>query len=179
MKKLYQPSVTFCLILICIVLSGCQPIQPMAGTAPNNCSNAKKISLFQTIIKASNAGDLEGMLTKYNKDGVLKVDAPPIFDSQLGQFKIADRYEGKGKEQLGDMLGGSIATQVNFQVDSIEVVSDSVVAEITATTPWFIQMGAPSDKLKQTHTAKYDQDCQILEYVAIYPEEFVKTLKQK
>lgn len=171
---------TLCLSLLVLLLSACQPIrlEPQSSAQAASCSDEKKIALFKEAVANNfDKADFPAVVAFYAEDGILRVDMPPSLDAATGTYTVTGQFEGQGAMQLMDMTVGSYETGVKMKVDQVKIENGLVVAAVTGTGAWYVDMGMPTDTAHPIFTVKFNADCKAEEFIVTYPPEFLQTLK--
>jgi hypothetical protein len=180
MKTYTIPPCTFCLFLAVLFLSACQPVrpEPQSSTQAASCSDEEKIALFKEAVANNfDKANFPAVVAFYAEDGILRVDMPPSLDAATGTYTVTGQVEGKGTAQLMDMTVGSYETGVKMKVDQVKIENGLLIAAMTGTGAWYVDMGMPTDTAHPIFTVKFNADCKAAEFIVTYPPEFLQTLK--
>jgi hypothetical protein len=144
----------------CLLLSACQPIQPIGIGATALCTDADKIALLQTYVDAYGNQDPETSVALFLPDGKLSGTAGPVLDPTSGVY-TAFEVEFNGHEEIFGIVqwfieGAHLTTHIHDPV----VQGDTVTAPGVVVTPFYYAHAIPAKELDLVYTMQVE-NCKI------------------
>jgi len=147
-------------LLVVLVLSACQPIQPEPATVAKECTDADKIALLQTYVDTYSKKDPEASVALFLPDGKLGGTAGPVLDTSTGAYSTYEVEFNGHDEILGIIQWFVEGAYLTNHIHDPVVQGDTVTAPGVVGTPFYYAHAIPAQELDLIFTM-WVKDCKI------------------